>query len=67
MREQVQHYAETLESQVDKRTAELRQTIGLMAGREVRMAELKKVIRQLREQIKAAGLTPFANDPLAED
>ena len=38
----------------------------LMAGRGMRMVELKKVIRKLREQLKSAGLTPVANDPLKE-
>lgn len=38
--------------------------INAMAGREVRMAELKKVIKKLRAQIKNAGMTPVANDPL---
>jgi len=36
----------------------------LMAGREVRMAELKGVIRKLRAQLEAVGLTPVADDPL---
>ena len=35
-----------------------------MAGREVRMAELKDVIRQLRAQLEEAGLTPVADDSL---
>ena len=29
------------------------------------MAELKEVIRQLRAQLEATGLTPVADDPLA--
>ena len=53
-----------LEDRVYERTAELRQYVHLMAGREVRMAELKKVIHKLRVQLQEAGLTPAANDPL---
>jgi PAS domain S-box-containing protein len=48
------------------RTAELQKTINLMAGREIRMAELKETIRKLREQIESAGMTPVADDPLKE-
>ncbi len=40
-----------LEQRVAERTAELRRMVNLMAGREIRMAELKDVIRQLREQL----------------
>ena len=52
------------QKEVEKRAAELRKMVNLMAGREVRMAELKKVIRELRAQLEAAGLTPAADDPL---
>ena len=54
-----------LEQRVEARTNQLQQTVNLMAGREVRMAELKSIIRMLQEQIKDAGLTPIAKDPLA--
>jgi hypothetical protein len=40
--------------------------VNLMAGREVRMAELKATIRELRAQLEEAGLKPVANDPLLE-
>ena len=50
--------------QAQQRTAELRNIVNLMAGREVRMAELKDVIRKLRAQLEAAGLQPVADDPL---
>ena len=53
-----------VEEEVKKRSAELRKMVNLMAGREVRMAELKDVIRQLRAQVQEAGLTPVADDPL---
>ena len=56
---------EELERRVRERTAELREMVNLMAGREVRMAELKEVIRQLHTQLEDAGLTPVADDPLA--
>lgn len=65
LHEQVQRHAEELGERVRQRTAELRRFVNLMAGREVRMAELKDVIRQLRAQLEAAGLTPVADDPLA--
>jgi hypothetical protein len=35
-----------------------------MAGREVRMAELKDAIKELRTQLRDANLTPVADDPL---
>ncbi len=53
-----------LEQRVDERTKELQRVINLMAGREVRMAELKEAIRQLRAQLGEAGLDPVAGDPL---
>jgi len=60
----IRRQAEELEQRVAERTAELRKMVNLMAGREVRMAELKEVIRQLRAQLEEAGLTPVADDPL---
>ncbi|MBL7162746.1 MAG: PAS domain S-box protein [Anaerolineales bacterium] len=66
LHEQVQDHARSLEERVQERTAELNKTINLMAGREVRMAELKKVIKRLRKQLEDAGMTPVANDPLEE-
>ncbi len=62
--EELKKHREHLEELVRERTAELRRTVNLMAGREVRMAELKGVIRQLRAQLEEAGLTPVADDPL---
>jgi acyl carrier protein phosphodiesterase len=44
--------------------AELHNMANLMARREVRMAELKDVIRKLRAQLEKAGLEPVADDPL---
>lgn len=53
-----------LEQRVADRTTELRRAVNLMTGREVRMAELKEVIRQLRGQLVQADLHPVADDPL---
>jgi PAS domain S-box-containing protein len=64
LHEQVQQHAEELEQRVNERTSELRKMVNLMAGREVRMAELKEVIRKLRAQLEEAGLEPVADDPL---
>jgi hypothetical protein len=36
--------------------------INSMAGRELRMAELKKVIKKLRSQLEEAGMKPVADD-----
>lgn len=55
-----------LERRVRERTEELRRAVHLMAGREIRMAELKDVIRVLRGQLIQAGINPMADDPLAE-
>jgi PAS domain S-box-containing protein len=53
-----------LEQRVKDRTEELQRTVNLMAGREVRMAELKEVIQKLRGQLESAGMTPMTDDPL---
>jgi hypothetical protein len=37
-----------------------------MAGRKVRMAELKESIKKLWTQLEEAGMKPVANDPLME-
>ncbi len=62
--EELKKHREHLEEMVAERTAELQRFVNLMAGREVRMAELKGVIRELRAQLDEAGLTPVADDPL---
>jgi C4-dicarboxylate-specific signal transduction histidine kinase len=56
---------EELEQRVQARTAELQQFVDLTAGREIRMAGLKNVIKQLRAQLQSAGMVPVADDPLA--
>ncbi|MBC8331960.1 MAG: GAF domain-containing protein [Anaerolineae bacterium] len=61
-----QRHAFELEKRVAERTKELQTFVNLMAGREVRMAELKKAIKKLRKQLSDAGMEPIANDPLLE-
>ncbi len=51
------------EELVEERTRELKTMVNAMAGREVRMAELKDIDKQLRKQLKEAGMTPAADDP----
>lgn len=63
---ELEKHRDHLEELVQKRTAELQKTINLMAGREVRMAELKEAIGKLRVQVESAGMTPVADDPLKE-
>jgi PAS domain S-box-containing protein len=58
---------EELEERVRERTEELRAMVTAMAGRELRMAELKAAVATLRGQLREAGLAPAANDPLAEE
>ncbi len=55
-----------LEERVQDRTEKLQILVDAMVGRELRMVELKKVIKKLREQITDAGMTPVADDPLLE-
>jgi PAS domain S-box-containing protein len=62
--EELRAHREHLEKLVDERTSELRTLVNAMTGREIRMAELKDVIRALRSQLYDAGLTPIADDPL---
>ncbi|MEE8481408.1 MAG: hypothetical protein V3T59_09220, partial [Desulfobacterales bacterium] len=52
--------------ELKKRTDELQTMVNAMAGREIRMAELKNVIEKLRAQIESEALTPVADDPLKE-
>jgi len=64
--EQLEELNNELEKRVVDRTQELNTIVNAMAGREVRMAELKTVIKKLRAQLKDAGMEPVADDPLAE-
>ena len=60
---------DTLEERVRARTEDLNMLVNAMAGREVRMAELKRVIKILRKQLIDMEVEPVADDPLtmAED
>lgn len=60
--EKLEEHRENLEEEVRKRTADLENTIDLMAGREIRMRELKQTIRSLSEQLRAAGIEPVVGD-----
>jgi PAS domain S-box-containing protein len=51
-----------MERRVEERTAELRRLVQAMAGREVRMHELKRVIAGLNQQLRAHGLQPAVRD-----
>ena len=62
--EQVTQYAETLETRIEERTAELTKMVEHMTGREIRMVELKLVIKELRQQLLEHGIKPAAEDPL---
>jgi PAS domain S-box-containing protein len=64
---ELQRYRENLEEIISERTERLNILVDAMAGREVRMAELKKVIKKLRSQISSAGMHPIADDPLNID
>lgn len=55
-----------IENELKKRADESRSMVNLMAGREVRMAELKKVIEALHLQLEEAGMKPVADEPLKE-
>jgi chromosome segregation ATPase len=65
LRQQIEE-RKRVEDAVEKRTDELRTMVNAMAGREVRMAELKEAIQKLRTQVEEAGMTPVADDPLLE-
>ncbi|MCJ7733775.1 MAG: PAS domain S-box protein, partial [Anaerolineales bacterium] len=62
--ERVTQYAETLETRIEERTKELSKMVDFMAGREIRMSELKQVIDQLQGQLRDHNLKPVAQDPL---
>ena len=66
-KEELEKHHLHLEDLVRQRTERLDKMVTFMAGREVRMSELKKVIRKLRAQLSQAGIEPEANDPLLND
>jgi len=57
---------EEMEERVIERSEELQKLVNLMVGREVRMAELKRVTQKLRQQLINAGQEPNTNDPLLD-
>ncbi|MBS1252565.1 MAG: hypothetical protein MAG451_01605 [Anaerolineales bacterium] len=65
--EELERHREHLEEMVEERTADMRTVINAMAGREARMAGLKKAIKKLRAQLEETGLEPVADDPLFGD
>ena len=64
--EQLRKHASSLESNIQDRTKELTKMVDHMAGREIRMAELKDVIDKLQQQLKDHGIEPAAQDPLKD-
>jgi CheY-like chemotaxis protein len=60
---ELKQYVSDQEKQIRERTSELQRVVNLMADREIRMSELKAKLRQLREQLEQAGLTPMVDDP----
>jgi PAS domain S-box-containing protein len=64
--DELKKHRDHLEELVRERTDKLNKMVNMMAGREVRMAELKEVIKKLRSQLSSAGIAPIANDPLLE-
>lgn len=67
LEERLKRQTEELEERVRERTEELQRMVNLMAGREVRMAELKEVIKRLKNQLITAGLRPLVDDTLLEE
>lgn len=65
--EEIRRLNATLEQRVQERTEELRRAVHLMAGREIRIAELKHAVRVLRDQLLQAGIEPLLDAPLRND
>ncbi len=63
---QIQQHQQELQQLIAERTEALETFRGATVDREVRMSDLKDVIRQLRAQLEEAGITPVANDPFKE-
>ena len=53
-REHPEALVEERTAELTKRSDELRQTVNLMAGREVRMAELKEEVRRAKDEVRRA-------------
>jgi DNA-binding response OmpR family regulator len=63
----LKQWNQKLEDEVERRTHDLQIMVDAMVGREVRMADLKKVIKKLRAQLIDAEMEPIADDPLGAD
>ena len=61
---EIKQHRDHLEEIVAERTESLQFLVNSMAGREVRMAELKATIKKLRQQLIAEGFEPVADDPM---
>jgi len=59
-------HADSLELRIKERTQELTKMVDHMAGREIRMAELKDVIEKLQEQLLNHAIKPTVQDPLKD-
>ncbi len=57
---------DSLESNIKDRTKELTKMVDHMAGREIRMAELKDVIDKLQKQLIDHNIEPAVQDPLKD-
>ena len=61
------HLEELVKQRTDELEAKMKEhktLFDMMIGREVRMADLKKVIKSLRKQLKDNKIIPVANDPM---
>jgi len=64
--ERLSVHADSLESNIKDRTKELTKMVDHMAGREIRMAELKDVIDKLHNQLINHDIEPAIQDPLKD-
>ena len=64
------HLEELVEQRTNELEAEMKEhktLFDMMISREVRMADLKKVIKSLRKQLWDNEIKPIANDPMLAD
>jgi len=64
--ERLSVHADSLESKIKDRTKELTKMVDHMAGREIRMTDLKDVIDQLLKQLIDHNIDPAVQDPLKD-
>ena len=64
--ERLSVHADSLESNIKNRTKDLTKMVDHMAGREIRMAELKEVIDKLQKQLMDHDIKPEVQDPLKD-